>query len=125
MAALALLAMAGGAALLYAHEPSQAGFFPKCRFHEMTGLDCPGCGATRATHHLLHGRIGSAFYFNALYVAALPVLAAWGAWWLRHWWTSRPLSPRARRWNIALSALALAALIFFSIARNLPWWPWL
>lgn len=41
----------------------------------MTGLDCPFCGATRATFRLLSGDVFGALDLNALLVAAVPVAA--------------------------------------------------
>src|SRR5262245_59462168 len=30
-------------------------FYPACTFKQLTGLDCPGCGLTRAMHSLMTG----------------------------------------------------------------------
>ena len=37
-----------------------------CMFHRLTGLDCPGCGMTRAFHQLSHGNLDEAMEFNLL-----------------------------------------------------------
>lgn len=60
-----MLAVAG-AWVLYHYPPATSTFYPQCVFHQVTGLDCPGCGTTRALHALLHGRIGEAFRLNAM-----------------------------------------------------------
>ena len=60
--------------LLWRFDPSEVRA-PLCMFHALTGLDCPGCGATRATHELLHGRVSAALRYNALWVLLLPVAA--------------------------------------------------
>lgn len=64
-----------GAIVLYTFDPSAYPFYPRCLFHALTGLDCPGCGATRAVHALLHGRIGEAFRYNAMLFAGAGVFA--------------------------------------------------
>ena len=60
---------AGLAGVLWWFNPAEARL-SLCTFHRMTGLDCPGCGATRATHELLHGRIVAAWRRDALSGAA-------------------------------------------------------
>src|SRR5437868_4607634 len=61
--------LAGMAVLFFFDPTGSAGrFFPKCYLHEWTGLHCPGCGATRALHHLAHGRILTALRFNPLVI---------------------------------------------------------
>jgi hypothetical protein len=63
-----------GAAYLYIFEPGRSGFFLPCLFRSLTGFTCPGCGATRALHQILHGHFGTAFTLNPLFLLAIPVL---------------------------------------------------
>jgi uncharacterized protein DUF2752 len=46
---------------------------PLCYFKYVTGLDCPGCGLTRAFSLLFKGHLRAAIGMNAL----APVLALW------------------------------------------------
>ena len=46
-------ALLAGCVAMRAVDP--AGGPTICPFKAMTGLDCPGCGATRAIHQLLNG----------------------------------------------------------------------
>lgn len=55
-------------------DPMQSWFMPRCLFHELTGLQCMGCGSQRMIHALLHGDIISAFRANAFATASLPFL---------------------------------------------------
>ena len=60
-----------------------------CPFRDLTGVDCPGCGATRAFFSLLHGNLTGALHDNlaavALGAVAGPYLfLAWLGWRLRH-----------------------------------------
>lgn len=57
--------LAAGAWVLYTYPPASTPWYPRCAFKMLTGLDCPGCGITRASHHLLHGRFAEAFDLNA------------------------------------------------------------
>ncbi|HEX2271570.1 MAG TPA: DUF2752 domain-containing protein [Pyrinomonadaceae bacterium] len=63
-----------GAAYLFIFEPGKSGFFLPCLFRFLTGFTCPGCGATRALHQLLHGHFETAFMLNPLFLLAIPFL---------------------------------------------------
>lgn len=120
----AVLAAAGAAVVavgILAVDPTDGGA-PACPFHAVTGLWCPGCGATRAVWLVLHGDVPGAARHNVLVVPALAVLAL--RWlhlaapvatarlplWLRQPTTAPP---------VAVVALAVAA-VAFAVARNLP-----
>jgi hypothetical protein len=115
----ALLIAAG--ATLYLFEPTQHRFYPRCLLHEYTGLACPGCGALRAVHQLLRGHFSAAFQLNPLLMLVLPA-AAWRAvgTFSRAW---RGLPPRAIFPTPFWGWLALGVVIVFTIARNLPFFP--
>ena len=72
----AALAMIVAAVVLYVFDPATAGFYPVCALHEMTGLQCPGCGGLRAMHQLSHGHVAAAWRLNPFVVALLPA-ALW------------------------------------------------
>ena len=104
--------------LLFAFDPSRYGFYPQCMFHQMTGLDCPGCGGLRATHQLLHGHFRQALALNPLILILLPVLG-WAFFsMLWHQATGRalahPFKHRGWLWTF------LALVVVFGIVRNLP-----
>lgn len=96
--------------VLFLFNPADTVLFPPCPFHWATGLYCPGCGASRAVHLLLHGRLIAAFNMNPLLVLSLPFLAALL---LRPRWAYLTWVP----W------FAAAMLVAFGILRNLPVWP--
>ena len=122
VALLGLVVVAAAAAVVYVVDPARQQVFPICQFHAVTGLHCPGCGATRATHQLLHGRIGAAFYYNALYVVLLPALLVWGGWWVRQWWSERPVSAATARVQRWLAGGVIGAMLVFWVVRNCPGW---
>ncbi|MGH8970052.1 MAG: DUF2752 domain-containing protein [Actinomycetes bacterium] len=99
-------------------DPHQAGRYPVCPFHALTGLWCPGCGGLRATHDLLHGDIAAAVGQNALLVLGVPVLA------LLWWWRWRPAAGRSaadRQPQAVPATLVLAVIaLSFAVVRNLP-----
>ncbi len=114
-------AAAAGTAYLWLANPTTPGnhAFVPCPFKLLTGLDCPGCGATRATWAMVHGHPLRALGYNTLWCLLVPLLV-W-AWMLElrgRWPTSRhPF--RARRFAPVLALLA----VVFAVARNLPWAP--
>ena len=116
-AAVLVFAGIAGAAVLFFFDPTKNGFYPICQFHQLTGLYCPGCGATRATYQLLHGNFLAALHDNALYVLALVALALRGIWYLKQKMNHRPV-----RFFFPPSALwvFLGMAIVFVVARNLP-----
>ena len=59
--------------VLYTYPPEDFAYYPKCWLYVLTGLHCPGCGATRAVFALLHGDWEQALAYNALFVLLLPL----------------------------------------------------
>lgn len=116
-AALGVAALLVVSVVLYAVDPARYTLTPPCAFRTFTGLACPGCGATRAAHALLHGHLGRAFDLNpwafvitpglALFLV-VPQLAAAG---------------QARRARTVLAWSGLVITIGFWIWRNTAAYP--
>jgi hypothetical protein len=109
--------VAAGAGALTAVElidPAHSNVFPSCIFRSITGLECPGCGSTRALHQLLNGDVLHAFNLNPLALIALP----WLLWRLSLWLTGRVSArpPANPRWLAALAVLVLT----YGVLRNVP-----
>ena len=120
---LAVLAVAlAGTATLFAYDPAQHGFYPRCFLRAITGLNCPGCGSMRAIHQLLHGHILVAARLNLLLVLSMPGVAWWAARFGMWWMSGKAMMLDIRpRWMWALFAIASV----FTILRNLPGYEWL
>lgn len=100
-------------------DPNEGGVFLPCPFRTLTGWWCPGCGLTRATHHLLRGQLAEAFRFNLLVVFVLTAIAlSWAAWLLSTTGRSLLGGRTFPRWAIAAMCTIAVA---YGIARNLPW----
>jgi hypothetical protein len=112
----------GAGALLYFFNPSTHGFYPVCKFHQLTGLNCPGCGGTRAVYQLLHGRVLQALHDNALVILALVALAGRGAWFAARKRRNQPVAPFVP--PEGLWAFFVIAILF-TVLRNLPAFSWL
>ena len=74
---LAGAAAAGCAYVAVADPNSTASWYPQCPFKALTGLDCPGCGVTRALHALLTGHPLRALDHNALVAVAVVLGLVW------------------------------------------------
>jgi Protein of unknown function (DUF2752) len=112
---LASTALACVALLLY--PPVSSSFYPACPIREFLGIDCPGCGATRALAALLRGHILEALRLNALFVLLLPFVVAGAIKTYRS--AIRPGSFRSPSPPAPALYAALAATTIFTIARNL------
>ncbi len=111
-------------ALLYRTPPEQSRFSPPCMFHKVTGLHCPGCGATRAVYALLHGRPSDAVRKNVLFIAALPFIAFWAVRSMGRFVRGVPSPPSSGAVMRPRVAMAIVVAVFaFAILRNLPWPP--
>lgn len=103
---------------LYHHDPSRPSLLPPCLFHKLTGLDCPGCGATRAAWHALHGHFYTALTFNPLLVLLVPILL-----WAAARAFARDVLGRPGRgapvpwWS---GYVLLGIVVGFTVVRNLP-----
>ncbi|MCU0702423.1 MAG: DUF2752 domain-containing protein [Fimbriiglobus sp.] len=123
LACLGVLGVAAAFVVVGVVPPSSVSFFPKCWTHLLTGLHCPGCGLTRATHAALNGRFAEALSQNVLAVAVVPFLVFVV---LRELWRfaweipPRPSRFRPPAWLIALLVVGVLA---FTVARNIPAYP--
>lgn len=64
--------------LIWRCDPMDSVWMPKCMIHTITGLQCPGCGITRALHAVLHGHFAEAIRYNLFLLISLPYLIAVG-----------------------------------------------
>ena len=115
-ASVAAGAVAG--AVILRTMPVRSLGLPQCPVRHYLGLDCPGCGVTRALSALSHGHVASAVDHNALAMVFLPIIVAAFVMWVvpsaKPAWVTRvassPLTPR----------IIFAVVIVFTVVRNLP-----
>ncbi len=115
------LGVLGLAAAAYAlRETGGHGWMPGCVFKKATGLDCPGCGMTRATYAALHGNIRTAFAFNPVGMVLLPLAMVGLGIEVVGWVRGRPLPFRLNpgRWGAAVIA---GVMILWWVLRNVFW----
>lgn len=121
---LGLAAAAGlGALALRFRDPHESGTWGYCPVNLITGGYCPGCGGLRAVNDLTHVDVAAAASSNLLFVAALPLIAAFWLLWVRAAATGqdRPRVP----WSPALVGGIIAAGVLFTILRNTGFGAWL
>ena len=103
----ALAAAACTVLLLIPPGSKYADWLPKCMFHKLTGLYCPGCGGTRALSSLLHGDLKASLHNNLLLIPGGLTLALL---------TVKQNISLNRRAAIAIVAIIVA----FTVLRNIP-----
>lgn len=112
------LVLGGAAVSVAVVDPTEAGWLPACPFHTVTGWWCPGCGLTRATHHLLRGEVAEALSYHLFVPVVLAAIVV-------GWWTTlqvalgRPTTAWPQRIPRAVWVGLGAAIALYSVARNL------
>jgi hypothetical protein len=119
-----LAALAGAAWWVERFNPTDGSPDPTgpCAWHAVTGINGPTCGGTRAFYELLHGNVIEAVRYHLPFVVAVPVLAYWWLAWTVELWTGRRL-PRLRPKPWMVITYVVAALVFTTVLRNLPFAP--
>ena len=104
---------------LFFINPTRTALLP-CVFRQATGLDCPGCGMTRAMYFLFHLDFARAFRYHPFCFAA-PML---GIVWLQGLLAlARGRGLRLPRGAVLGAVAAVAALmVLFDVGRDIPGW---
>lgn len=121
-AAAILLVICSGLAWVALSNPLGHSLIPRCPTEQFLGVYCPGCGSTRATHHLFNARLSEAIAYNPVLVfIGLPIAL---------WYLVRTLLFIIKGRRITLPGIprmagyaALALVLAFTTVRNLPV-PW-
>lgn len=119
-----LVVLAGIAAVLAIlvgdGDGALAGGVP-CWFHWLTGLHCPGCGATRSVRSLVAGDVSQALAYNGLVM----VLAPLGLYWLVVRIADTLRGRRSARLHLPdwLGWAIIVAVLIFGALRNIPAFP--
>lgn len=104
-----------GMFVLYRVPPDSQKYFPKCIFHSLTGLHCPGCGTARSLHSLLNGDVLQALAYNLFAIVALPFVTFVAFRKARTLLGGKPPERTVPAWSIWLM---LMLIIAFWILRN-------
>lgn len=120
LAALVLLIIAAGCIYGYCHMPSEYPF--SCAVHELTGWYCPGCGAGRAFHAVLHGDLVEAFCYNPVMVILAPFLGLYVC--ARGIdWVLTGGNHIDHRISVRMLVVILAVVLIYGVIRNIPVYP--
>lgn len=114
-----LLIAAGAILLLYFFVEPKNGNLPKCFFHELTGMYCPGCGGQRSLHALLNGQFLKAIDYNLLFILLLPLII----YFVFIFITGKKYSKSSFIYNPAFSFTVVIVVVSFWILRNIPMSP--
>ena len=91
------------------------GFAVPCLFHEVTGLQCPGCGITRMLTAVSELDFGAALQANAFLLLTSPYLSFLLLYSAYKWVRNERIGAKAE----AAAAVYCVGLIVFGILRNI------
>ena len=104
------ISVISGVMYLYFNNPETTRFMPKCIFHEVTGLFCPGCGTGRAFYAFLHGNILQALSKNIILFPVLLLLILF------------QIKPDIARKKVTCHIILWGTVMYW-ILRNVPYFP--
>jgi hypothetical protein len=107
---------AGAILLLYFFVEPRNGNLPKCLFHELTNLYCPGCGVQRSFHALLNGHILRAIDHNLMFILFLPMII----YFLIAFVLDKKYPPSSFIYSKKFSLSILIFVMSFWVLRNIP-----
>jgi hypothetical protein len=113
---LLFIIAAGAILLLYFFVEPKNGNLPKCLFHQITGLYCPGCGGQRSLHALLHGNILTAMNYNLLFILLLPLII----YFIIVFLSGKKYKSSSFIYNARFSLVIAIVVVSFWILRNIP-----
>ncbi len=119
---LIMLAAVSVAGFIY-YLLSTQGISLPCVFYEITGLYCPGCGATRMCTSLLRLDFYGAFRSNQVSFFVMPLLAVIFA--RRLYCYIRYGKAVNEKWMTVSAIIAIVVLILFGVVRNIPYFDFL
>lgn len=99
------------------------GFYFPCLFRVVTGLYCPGCGATRLATALLEGRFLEAYKSNPVLFLILPILGVMLIKYLIGY--IKGTGTENTRIEKIVVGIMLVGVIAFGIMRNIPYFSYL
>ena len=103
--------------VVFFFNPATHHFYPVCLFHQVAGLNCPGCGMTRALFALLHGNFSTALRDNAFFIAGIFLLGGRGVWLAAKYFRGQP---RGEFFRVNWLWPVLFVAFVFTVLRNLP-----
>ena len=110
---------AGAALLLYFFVEPKNGNLPKCLFHELTNLYCPGCGVQRSFHALLHGHFLRAIDYNLLFILSLPLIT----YFIVAFLLDKKHTPSSFIYKPTFAIAVVIFVVSFWLLRNIPFAP--
>ena len=95
---------------------------PPCLFHRVTGLNCPGCGGTRAISAMLRLDFAAAFWYNPLICCLAGVVGGWFLWFCKNAFFGVYHPPFRSRWYLRFCVGAALVTLAFFFLRNTGWY---
>lgn len=112
---IGVVLLSGGIFYLKVLSPTLNIHIP-CAFKMVTGLDCPGCGMTRATLAMIDGNLYQAFRWNMLIFILAPLIGIY--------LTLQAKGKYLKQNKVLMGTMLILTGLFF-ILRNLEPFAWL
>ncbi len=111
--------------LYYFYNEANSGWSVQCLFHQITGLQCPGCGGQRALHYLLHGKFLTALRYNVLFVLFMPFFIYLYIILVQTYGLKKQVSIDIFCFSGKFGWIVLTVTMLFFILRNIPYIPFI
>lgn len=109
----------------YFYDENNKEFSSQCSFHQITGLQCPGCGGQRAFHFLLHGEILKSLRYNSLLWITIPILVYLYYSIVQAYGLNNKKYINHPFWGTRFVIIMFILLVVFFVIRNIPYYPFI
>lgn len=103
--------------ILFHFSPLGNKWYPPCPFKLLTGLYCPGCGATRASYNMIHGKFIASLRYHPMVLPMTPIMIFLFIRYFCQMFTGREYRVPGLR---SFVFLLLILFILFGVLRNIP-----
>lgn len=95
----------------------------ECGFRKLTGFHCPGCGGTRCAHNIANGHWAAAMGYNPMLMSGFLIFLALSLYLIFRMTLLGKPAPKMPNIQPKWIWFGVAAMVLFTILRNIPVFP--